>query len=116
MVVLVPISQAFWGLVDVNSATWSFHAWHSIGLINISYYNCYKYYPQSRHLFYSEAMLFLKALWIQRQAGVEGLELTSSHEDTKIKTNCLTAIDKKTGTYQKRCSTSKDKEEATTRE
>lgn len=63
MVVLVPISQAFWGLVDVNSATWSSHAWHSIGLINISYYNCYKYYPQSRHLFYSEAMLFLKALW-----------------------------------------------------
>lgn len=46
--------------------------------------------------------------------GVEGLELISACERTKITANGWTAIDKKAGTYLKN-PTSKDKEDTTTR-
>jgi len=45
---------------------------------------------------------------------IEGLELTFSHENTKITTDEQSSP-KKPGTYQKRYSTSKDKEGATAR-
>ena len=51
---------------------------------------------------------------MRQDGGVEGLELTSSHENTKI-TTAEQPSTKKTGTYHIRCSTSKDKEAATTR-
>ena len=37
------------------------------------------------------------------------LHFTSSHENTKITTNCWTIINRKTGTYQERYHTSEDK-------
>ena len=46
-------------------------------------------------------------------------EPTSSDENTKITTNCWTTMEKKkkkTSTYQKRYSTSKDKEETKMRQ
>ena len=52
--------------------------------------------------------------WRRRQdGGLEGLELTSSHKNNKIKTTAEQPLTKKTQTYQKRYSTSKDKEVTT---
>ena len=54
----------------------------------------------------------------QWNSGVEGYELTPSHKNIKITTQCWTTIDQKkknSGIYQNRYPTSKDQKEATTR-
>ena len=53
---------------------------------------------------------------LSQDGRVEGRALTSSCESTRITTSCWTIIDRKTGTHQKRYSTSKEKGEAAMRQ
>ena len=51
-------------------------------------------------------------MW-RKDGGVDGFEITSSHEDTKIILTAEQPSTKKIGCYQKRYFTSKDKETTT---